>query len=278
MVEIVFSLNQVITKIQGNLKEPFKNVIDRYIQKSNYKRDELCFLGNGGIINENEIIENLMNIDDKNNKRMNILVEIIINDENGNKIIKSKDIICPECKESCRIKIENYKIKLFECPNKHIIKNIKFIDFNNTQKIDISKIICDICHIKNKSNTTEFYKCLTCKNNLCILCKNNHDINHNIIKYDDKNYICEKHNEALIKYCIKCNKNICFVCDEEEHENHENISLGKIKSNIEEKKNILNEMKICINSINIKIKEIINKLNRFIDYINKYYEINYNIY
>ena len=34
MVEIVFSLNQVITKIQGNLKEPFKNVIDRYIQKS----------------------------------------------------------------------------------------------------------------------------------------------------------------------------------------------------------------------------------------------------
>ena len=61
MVEIVFSLNQMITKIQGNLKEPFKNVIDKYIQKSNYKRDELCFLGNGGIINENEIIENLMN-------------------------------------------------------------------------------------------------------------------------------------------------------------------------------------------------------------------------
>ena len=61
MIEIIFSLNQ-ITKIQGNLKEPFKNVIDRYIQKSNYKRDELCFLGNGGIINENEIIENLMNI------------------------------------------------------------------------------------------------------------------------------------------------------------------------------------------------------------------------
>ena len=108
MVEIVFSLNQMITNIQGNLKEPFRNVIDRYIQKTNYKRDELCFLGNGGIINENEIIENLMNIDDKNNKRMNILVEIIINDENGNKIIISKDIICPECKESCRIKIENY--------------------------------------------------------------------------------------------------------------------------------------------------------------------------
>ena len=41
MIEIVFDLNQVITKIQGNIKEPFKNVIKRYIQKSNYKRDEL---------------------------------------------------------------------------------------------------------------------------------------------------------------------------------------------------------------------------------------------
>jgi hypothetical protein len=93
MIEIVFDLNQVITKIQGNIKEPFKNVIDRYIQKSNYKRDELCFIGNGEIINENNIIENIMSQDDKNNNRMNILVEIIIKDENGNKIIKSKDII-----------------------------------------------------------------------------------------------------------------------------------------------------------------------------------------
>ena len=33
MIEIVFDLNQVITKIQGNRKEPFKNVIDRYIKK-----------------------------------------------------------------------------------------------------------------------------------------------------------------------------------------------------------------------------------------------------
>ena len=29
MIEIVFDLNQVITKIQGNIKEPYKNVIDR---------------------------------------------------------------------------------------------------------------------------------------------------------------------------------------------------------------------------------------------------------
>ena len=40
MIEIVFDLNQVITKIQGNIKEPFKNIIDIYkkviIKEMNY--------------------------------------------------------------------------------------------------------------------------------------------------------------------------------------------------------------------------------------------------
>ena len=278
MVEIEFNFNQIITKIRANLNEPFKNVIDKYLQKSYKRRDTLCFIGNGKTINENESIESQMNIEDKNNKKMHILVETLLKDDNNNnaKIIKSLNTICPECKESCRLKIENYKIKLFNCPNKHIIKDIKFIDFNDTQKINESNIICNKCKIKNKGNTTEFYKCLTCKLNLCILCRSNHDLKHNIIKYDEKDYMCEIHNEPLIKYCIKCEKNICFAC--EEHEEHETIFLGDIKPNMEKKKNILNELKISINSIEKKIKDMINKLNSFIDFINSYYEINYNLY
>ena len=31
---------------------------------------------------------------------------------------------CPECGEICRIKINDYKIKLYECKNKHEIDNI----------------------------------------------------------------------------------------------------------------------------------------------------------
>ena len=276
MVEIEFNFNQIITKIKANLNEPFKNVIDKFLQKAYKERGTLCFLGNGKIINENESIESQMNTDDKNNKKMHILVEPLLNDDNNIKIIKSQDTICPECKESCRLKIENYKITLFECPNKHIINDIKFIDFNDTQKINESNIICNKCKIKNKGNTTEFYKCLTCKLNLCTLCRSNHDIKHNIIKYNEKNYMCEIHNEPLIKYCIECKKNICFAC--EEHEEHETIFLGNIKPNMEEKKEILNELKISINSIEKKIKDMINKLNRFIDFINSYYEINYNLY
>ena len=90
---------------------------------------------------------------------------------------------------------------------------------------------------------------MTCKINLCLLCKSNHDPRHNIIRYNKRNYICQIHNEPLIKYCVQCNKNICFVC--EEHEQHECIDLGKLKPNIEEKRKILIEFKNYIDSIKI---------------------------
>ena len=119
MIEIVFDLNQVITKIEGNIKEPFKNVIDRYIQKSNYKRDELCFIGNGEIINENNIIENIMSQDDKNNNRMNILVEInnkmtIIYKNDENKIKLFNEDFINNNKDKCYLIINNEKTELKE--------------------------------------------------------------------------------------------------------------------------------------------------------------------
>ena len=147
MIEIVFDLNQVITKIQGNIKEPFKNVIDRYIQKSNYKRDELCFIGNGEIINENNIIENIMSQDDKNNNRMNILVEIIIKDENGNKIIKSKDIILKNINNN-NIKDKKEEKKKEEDSNTNI-NNIK----NNNNSHNIYVINNYFEDKKNKINS-----------------------------------------------------------------------------------------------------------------------------
>ena len=64
---------------------------------------------------------------------MNILV-------NEKKIIKSKEIICPKCNESIKIYIEDYNIFLNEW---HEIDNILFDEFEQTQKIDISKIKCD---------------------------------------------------------------------------------------------------------------------------------------
>ena len=47
-------------------------------------------------------------------------------------IVKSKDIICPTCKEPWGITTENSKIKLYECINGHNLADIKFIDFDKT--------------------------------------------------------------------------------------------------------------------------------------------------
>ena len=276
MVEIEFNFNQAITNIHANLDVPFWDVINKFMQKSLLEPGSVNFLVNGKVINPNESVESHMSNLNKLNKKMKIIVTMSINNDQNEEqvIIKSKDIICPQCKEPCRITTENYKIKLYECINDHNIENIKFKDFDNTQHINESQIICDNCQFKNKGNclVDEFYRCLKCKLNLCLLCKPNHDPRHNIIKYDERNYICQIHNEPLIKYCTQCKKNICFAC--EGHKQHELEDLGNLIPNIEEKKKILLEFRINIDEINKIIKKIIDKLNGFISYINKFYEIN----
>ena len=50
-----------------------------------------------------------MNTNDKQNKKIKILVnDINSGDIQNNNLIKSKDIICPECKELCKIEIKDY--------------------------------------------------------------------------------------------------------------------------------------------------------------------------
>ena len=118
--------------------------------------------------------------------------------------ILSKEIICKECKENCMIKIKDYKFNLFGCKNGHNIKNISIQNFENTQKIKNSKIICGKC---NKINN-EYYKCFTCKIIICSKCKLNHDKEHNIIEYEKINFICPNilnflQNIAKMKNVIK---------------------------------------------------------------------------
>ena len=280
MVEIEFNLNQVPIVIQAKLDDLFKVAINQFIQK-NIDRiktniNNIHFFSSGKQMKSEESIESQMTELEKKNKKMKVLVSIM-DDENKNNEeinVKSKDIVCPKCYEPCRIKLENYRIKLYGCVNNHEIINMKISDFPKSQEINISKIICDKCKIKNKGDcpNEQFYKCLTCNNNLCILCKPNHNSNHNIIRYNDLNYICRKHNDAFDKYCGQCNLNICFSCDD--HDKHNNtISLRELKPNIEEKKKILLEIKKEIDYFNNEIRNIINKLNDLSNTINIYYEI-----
>ena len=123
------------------------------------------------------------------------------NNKNDKAIVDSKQIICPKCSEHCRINIEDYIVKLYDCKNNHSTK-IRLDEFKQTQKIDLSKIQCDVCKNKNMANTynNDFYICLNCKFNLCVLCKETHNKKHNIINYEQKHYICPKHHDTYFKY------------------------------------------------------------------------------
>ncbi len=80
------------------------------------------------------------------------------------------------------IDFENFKIKISCCKNGHI-SYLLFNEFEESQKIDEAKIICNKCGEKNKANTYKniMYICNTCKINLCPLCRETHDQNHSII-------------------------------------------------------------------------------------------------
>ena len=57
MVEIEFDFNQQITVIQAKLDEPFKNVINKYLQKSLLDSNNVFFFANGRQINPEEKVE-----------------------------------------------------------------------------------------------------------------------------------------------------------------------------------------------------------------------------
>ena len=281
MVEIIFNYNQKPVSIQSKLEDLFQSSIDKFIQKILIDPKSVCYTANGGLINPEKTIESQMSEAEKVIKQISVLVNNIEDDEQDNQpvIVQSKEIICPECKEPCIFTIENSKIKLFNCKNNHTIRNIKFKDFNKKQQLDISKIVCNICKNKNKGHSpnNEFYFCLSCKQNICPLCKSDHEKlnpNHNVENYDQKNYLCPKHIESFIKYCKNCNLNICFYCARE-HAQHEIIEIQDV--DIKKTKEKLELIKVEIQKIYKKINEIIDHLLRFIDEINMYYEINKNI-
>ena len=167
MMQVKFSYKGNIIPIQCNKNEKLKEICNK--METKIENNSVYYKFKGNKINKElklkEIIEKDEDIND-----INILVNSI-DEINKNDLIKSKFIICPECKENIRIKINDYKINLYDCKNGHNINNILLEEYENTQKLDISKIICNICDKYNKSNSynNEFYICNTCKKNICPL-------------------------------------------------------------------------------------------------------------
>ena len=280
MVEVEFNYRQNIIVIQGNLTDSLETIAEKYVNKANLDIDSIYFISSGRIIDKEDKLEKVMSESDKRNKKIIILVNsmntTIIKEKSNIKV--SKDVICPECKEICKYEMNNYQIKLYDCKNGHKTENIKLDEFKNKQGIDISKIKCDKCKNRNKSNTfnNEFYICYECNMNLCPLCKSIHDKKHSVINYDNKNYLCNKHNKTYIEYCENCNIDICLSCNNE-HKNHKIISYEDKSINIENLRNKMNEFENEINKLKLNLEEIIKKFKKIMDNYDKIYNINNNI-
>jgi len=68
MVSIEFEYQQTKTIVQANLNDRFETALNKYKIKTNVDINNLCYLANGRNINKNDIIEDIMNTNDKQNK------------------------------------------------------------------------------------------------------------------------------------------------------------------------------------------------------------------
>ena len=279
MAEVIFNYEGINTIIQCDENEKIEEIIKKILIKiNNSQNNNLVYLYNGQKINNELTFKEQANELDKNRKKMYILAIIFEEEENNIKEVISKDIICPTCKENSLIDIKDYKININGCKNNHQNENILLNLFEETQKIRLNDIKCNICEVNNKSNTykNEFYICITCNKNMCTLCKSKHDNNHRIINYDDKNNICKKHNKSYLKYCKTCKEDICIIC-EKEHDNHDIFELSNILINKDDLILMMKDLKDIINKfkyeINI-IKEVLDKMSNILDI---YYKINNDI-
>ena len=276
MAQIVFNYKNEDFIIQCLYDEKMKEIYKKFRLKANAEGENLIFLYNGlDIRNEELTFNKIANTQDRERKQMNVIVIGSEPDPEPIKLIKSNNIICPECKQDIKLLIEDYNISLYECKNRHEFDNIYFDKLDETQTIDISKIICKICKKFNKAKSFNniFYKCITCKIDLCLLCKSQHEKNHNIINYDDHNYICEQHNKTYIAYCDDCKQNICTLC-EQNHKNHKIITFGQIIPDKEQMVNYLKQLKEKIDKLNDDINGIISRLKKVKENFQYYYDLN----
>ena len=276
---VVFILNGNQTVIQCLINEKMRNIINKFNIKSKININNTQYLYNGNQINLDVTFYEQANTYDKQRKVMSILVytnESIISSKGG--LIKSKEIICPNCKENCLISFDDYNIHLYQCKNEHSFNNISFKEFDNNQNINENEIKCYNCNnTKYKSYNKQFYRCLTCKINLCPLCNQKHNTNHEIIDYNLKSYICQNHKDFYVSYCRDCKINLCMKCEKKHNNYHDIINYKNILPDEDEIKKELKEFKNKIDKFKNTIKEIINISNNVYENLQKFYQIFYDI-
>jgi len=155
MSQIEFLFNGCRTLIQCQYSDKFEEVLEKLRFKIGINLDSVYYLYSGKVLkSKNVTINEIINhIDRENNKMIIQIIDKENNQENSNIIIKSADVICPKCQHIAKISINDYRIRIYDCIHNHNNDNISLEEYENTQKVNLSKIICDECKIKNKGNS-----------------------------------------------------------------------------------------------------------------------------
>ncbi len=102
------------------IQHPSSNPVQPPVQNNQVNINQI----NNQNINLNNNNQNIIQNQDKNNNQ--------IQDKNIKKL--SKDITCPTCHDKCKIEIKDYKIKLYDCKNKHKVDDILLYEYEETQQ------------------------------------------------------------------------------------------------------------------------------------------------
>ena len=253
MAKIIFIYGQNNYEMKFNNKNniSINSILYEYVRVLSENINELLFLYKG----KNLVLfgKNLINL----NFSQNLIIMVFKRKKNiSNNDVN--DIICPECENLGFLNIRDDKNFTIDCTNNHKYTYSSMNEFMNSQNIDKSKYICEICQNNKKLyNDNNYYFC-SCGKYICQLCIKKHSEDHLLIEYRKRYTNCNKHYMEFLSYCSLCNCNLCEKC-EEEHSNHKNKIIIYKKEKPE--KNKLIEMKS-------KINEIIDKLREFQKHIN----------
>ena len=145
-VEFIYNNDNITINCIKN--ESLDEIYKRFFKKYFITNEKLNFYYSGKKINFNSLFSETINETDKKSKTMKI--DIYENQEKSNNDSKYRQIICPKCSENCKFNVEDYKIKLYDCPNNHKIDNISIEEFNKTQNINENKIKCSSSNCKDE--------------------------------------------------------------------------------------------------------------------------------
>ena len=276
MVEVEFNYNNSKIIIQCKEKDILSTIIDQFLLKVKQNKENVYFFYKGVELNQSNKFNEVANIDDKNRKKIEIIVQdkVVKNEKDTQpSLIKSKYAICPKCNDYINLSINSdFTLTLNGCKMGHKFDNMSMIDFEKSQYVDQSKIICQQCKATNKSKTLEnkFFICCNCNMKLCPLCKSSHNESHYIIDYEEKDYICYTHKDTYNSYCKDCKKDLCTSC-QKEHNGHNLIKYENILPNENKLIEELKKTEEFIEQYKLKIEVILSELINLNEKLEQYY-------